>query len=336
MKLREQKRTFAAAAGAAGMDEKTARKYVKAGKLPTQMGKCRHWRTYPDAFGPVWGEEILECSPTMEAKTLFEYLCRTYEGSFQEVQRGGKGAIRSAKLPHDQLVYNEVSMFCEQLPRIGELQDLIPDPDAPGSYFQNFGSALRNSSARRKYNALERELKGLDPNAWAALKTEALPYLTRKDSNGRGWQQLFDILNQARAYTYLTGIGCSNVRFVPRSSSETPDLEGMLNGQRVLCEVKTINPSAEEVRARQSPAARDLKDYLEDGFFRKFQSDINKAKKQMSAYDSINQARWIVYFNLIFDDFFEKCKEEYCQQIADYLSDYPVEGIEVFIHDCAP
>ena len=53
------------------------------------------WRTHPDAFGPVWEEEeILEYSPTMEAKTLFEYLCRTYEGSFQEVQRGGKGAIR--------------------------------------------------------------------------------------------------------------------------------------------------------------------------------------------------------------------------------------------------
>ena len=178
-------------------------------------------------------------------------------------------------------------MFCEQLPRICELRDLIPNPAAPGSYFQNFGSALRNSSARRKYNALERELKGLDPDAWAVLKTEALPYLTRKDSNGRGWQQLFDILNQARAYNYLTGIGCSNVRFVPRSNSETPDLEGMLNGQRVLCEVKTINPSTEEVRARQSPAARKIKNYLEDGFFRKFQSDINKAKKQMSAYDSI-------------------------------------------------
>ena len=85
MKLREQKRTLAAAA--AGMDEKTARKYVKAGKLPTQMGKFRHWRTHPDAFGPVWEEEkILEHSPTMEAKTLFEYLCRTHEGSFQEGQ----------------------------------------------------------------------------------------------------------------------------------------------------------------------------------------------------------------------------------------------------------
>ena len=87
MKLRKQKRTLAAAA-AAGMDEKTARKYVKAGRLPSQMRKSRHWRTHPDAFGPGWPEveKILERSPTMEAKTLFEYLCRTYEGSFQEGQ----------------------------------------------------------------------------------------------------------------------------------------------------------------------------------------------------------------------------------------------------------
>ena len=54
---------------------------------------------------------------------------------------------------------------------------MIPDPAAPGSYFQNFESELRDSSARRKYNALERELKGLGPDAWAVLKTEALPYL---------------------------------------------------------------------------------------------------------------------------------------------------------------
>ena len=88
MKLRKQKRTLAAAAAAAGMDEKTARKYVKAGRLPSQMRKSRHWRTHPDAFGPVWPEveKILERSPTVEAKTLFEYLCRKYERSFQEGQ----------------------------------------------------------------------------------------------------------------------------------------------------------------------------------------------------------------------------------------------------------
>ena len=85
------------------MEEKTARKYVKAGKLPSQMGKSRHWRTHPDAFGPVWEEEekILERSPTVEAKTLFEYLCRTYEGSFQEGQlrtlQKAKPSLRPSK-----------------------------------------------------------------------------------------------------------------------------------------------------------------------------------------------------------------------------------------------
>ena len=79
----------------------------------------------------------------MEAKTLFEYLCRTYEGSFQEVQRGGKGAIRSAKLPHDQLVYNEVSMFCEQLPRIGEGSGLDSGP----GYARLVFSKLRKCSS---------------------------------------------------------------------------------------------------------------------------------------------------------------------------------------------
>ena len=45
MKLRNQKKTLAAAAAAAGMDEKTARKYLKSGKLPSQMGRSRPWRT---------------------------------------------------------------------------------------------------------------------------------------------------------------------------------------------------------------------------------------------------------------------------------------------------
>lgn len=88
MKLRNQKKTLAAAAAAAGMDEKTARKYLKSGKLPSQMGRSRPWRTRPDAYGEVWGEveKILRDSPSVEAKTLFDYLCRQYEGRFQEGQ----------------------------------------------------------------------------------------------------------------------------------------------------------------------------------------------------------------------------------------------------------
>jgi hypothetical protein len=57
----------------AGMDRKTARKYVAAGKLPSEMVKARDWRTRPDPFEEHWIEieERLRETPELEAKTLF-------------------------------------------------------------------------------------------------------------------------------------------------------------------------------------------------------------------------------------------------------------------------
>ena len=78
------------------------------------MRKSRHWRTHPDAFGPVRPEveKILERSPTVEAKTLFEYLCRKYEGSFQEGQlRTLQRRVQSWRALHGQA--KEV-MFVQQ------------------------------------------------------------------------------------------------------------------------------------------------------------------------------------------------------------------------------
>src|ERR1039458_3272431 len=87
----------------------------------------------------------------------------------------------------------------------------------------------------------------------------------------RGWQALFDRLNEAKAYRYLTKIGCSSVVFIPRTIKQTPDSEGWLEGQQILCEVKTINISDEEVNARRSFAVRSVAGRLEwyddpDGF----------------------------------------------------------------------
>ena len=42
------------AAMKAGMDRKTARKYIKAGKLPSEMNKPHTWRTREDPFVDVW------------------------------------------------------------------------------------------------------------------------------------------------------------------------------------------------------------------------------------------------------------------------------------------
>jgi len=73
------------AAAKAGMDDKTARKYRKLGKLPSQLKPIRHWRTRTDVFKAVWAEveQLLLNEPALEAITIFEFLCRQYEGQFQ-------------------------------------------------------------------------------------------------------------------------------------------------------------------------------------------------------------------------------------------------------------
>ena len=76
------------AAMKAGMDRKTARKYIKAGKLPSEMNKPHTWRTREDPFAEVWpkAEEKLKEIPELTAKELFEWLMGKYPGQFQEGQ----------------------------------------------------------------------------------------------------------------------------------------------------------------------------------------------------------------------------------------------------------
>jgi len=74
------------AAMRAGMDPKTARKYVRDGKLPSELVEPRDWRTHEDAFLEHWPEleAMLAESPAFEAKTLFEVLVGKYPGRYEE------------------------------------------------------------------------------------------------------------------------------------------------------------------------------------------------------------------------------------------------------------
>ena len=86
--LIEKEKSLSMAASKAGIDEKTARKYLRSGKLPSESRPVHHWRTRSDPFAEVW-EEVrakLELNPGLEAKTLFEDLQRRYEGRFQDGQ----------------------------------------------------------------------------------------------------------------------------------------------------------------------------------------------------------------------------------------------------------
>ena len=73
-----QTNDFGTASAKAGMDEKTARKYVDLGKIPSDIKKEHDWRTREDPFLEVWSDIQLklETNPNLEAKTLFEWRFR--------------------------------------------------------------------------------------------------------------------------------------------------------------------------------------------------------------------------------------------------------------------
>jgi len=83
-----KEKSLAIAAAKAGMDEKTACKYRKQGKLPSQLKKEHTWRTRKDPFEEIWPElcQYLDINPGLEAKTLFEFLQRENLGIFQDGQ----------------------------------------------------------------------------------------------------------------------------------------------------------------------------------------------------------------------------------------------------------
>lgn len=87
-KLSNTERNQEIAASKAGMDPKTARRYLALNRLPSELKLERHWRTREDPFSDVWERvrQQIEESPGLEAKTLFEWLQREYPGKFSDGQ----------------------------------------------------------------------------------------------------------------------------------------------------------------------------------------------------------------------------------------------------------
>jgi transposase len=86
--LNQKEKTKEIAANKAGMDPKTARKYIQLDKLPSQIKKPHMWRTRPDPFLGDWEEikTMLEINSGLESKTIFRYLQQERDVKYQEGQ----------------------------------------------------------------------------------------------------------------------------------------------------------------------------------------------------------------------------------------------------------
>jgi len=87
-KLMLEDNRVAVNAAKVGMDEKTARKYLREEMMPSEVAVAHTWRTREDPFDEIWSEvhPFLELNPGLEAKTLFDHMLRTYPGRFAEGQ----------------------------------------------------------------------------------------------------------------------------------------------------------------------------------------------------------------------------------------------------------
>ena len=87
-KIMHTEPTMAIAAAKAGMDEKTARKYRRLGKFPSEVKPAHDWSGHADAFIDVWDDikAKLSLNGGLEAKTLFTYLQRTHPGRYADGQ----------------------------------------------------------------------------------------------------------------------------------------------------------------------------------------------------------------------------------------------------------
>jgi hypothetical protein len=108
------------ASAKAGMSEPVARKYRKAGKLPSELKKQHDWRTRPDPFGEVWPEiqGLLDRDRGLEAKTVFEEIQRRHPecfstGQVRTLQRRFRD-WRALHGPEQEVFFPQVSIPGEQ------------------------------------------------------------------------------------------------------------------------------------------------------------------------------------------------------------------------------
>src|SRR5512136_1710310 len=89
MRERSQGRSQEQAAVKANLkSRKTAAKYERAGKLPSELKQARQHRTRRDPFAAEWPAlaQMLATNPELEAKSLFDWLCDQHPGQYPEGQ----------------------------------------------------------------------------------------------------------------------------------------------------------------------------------------------------------------------------------------------------------
>jgi hypothetical protein len=228
----------------------------------------------------------------------------------------------------------EPRSFAESFRRLYQLKAAVPDPTHADAYFRHFEQRLAESEhIRNQFLRVERALEALDEDAWRDMLQRAAPQTMRRHPT-RGWESLFNTLNESKAFAYLRSIGCAEIEFIGVDTKKTPDLRAVLDGRLVLCEAKTINVSGEEAERRDrihrgETIGTSVPTNVTLQMLDKVTATMAHAIEQLDREDPQRTARRIVFTVLHFDDWVGDYQTEYIAQLDAHLEAHPIQGAEL-------
>ncbi len=209
MKERHKGTTKRVAAARAGMSERTARKYERTGKLPSQLKGPRTWRTRVNPFEEDWPwvVEQLERDPARPRTTLFALLCAQHPGRYRPTQvRTLQRQIREWKALHGP----EQEVIFEQVHTPGErMQSDFTHMDDRGVQYASteYVARLRSIEAQVSMEALGNPYDNAKAESFfKTLKREEVylkQYQTVQEAEDNIREFIEDVYNTKRLHSSL-------------------------------------------------------------------------------------------------------------------------------------
>ncbi|MGA9450629.1 MAG: hypothetical protein WBW41_04705 [Verrucomicrobiia bacterium] len=234
----------------------------------------------------------------------------------------------------DSIQAKKAEDWLSNFPRLFDLYQRSKKDD-PQNYFnfeKLFPIAFLGSAA---YADLENALAKLDAAAWEKLRKKTLSYIT-KDSSLRGYHQLFNGLNEARGCIYLAEQGYDQICFIEEEPPrKLPDLLAKRLGSVAILEVKSVNPSEEDINQQVIRERETIKvdPRLTEKFKTRIKRSIRDAREQLDAYP-YSTDRKIVFLIIQMEFTQSTCGESYIE-LNNFIAGQNAGGIEV-IHQARP
>ena len=225
-------------------------------------------------------------------------------------------------------------MYRDYFSRLFELGNLLPEPVPRGLALPALDHTLLEPGKREYFRMREGDLQELDAAAWVAIKEKFARWPKARAHEQRTLEPLYEILNEAKGYNYLKEVGCSNIHFIrvsARQNEKTPDLGAVHGDHQVLCDVKTVNRSENEVERARAGGVATSPERVPSELVAKIRKTAESARTQMISYDPGGTAQKIAYFVVNYDEQEYSCLYE--AQLKHEFTINPVSGIQVVITD---